>query len=107
LSGDELSPEGLRLRAAKLGFDIACQESVEQVVGQEGQQGKGLDRVRIVINLHLKPRFGDTVVDDIGQKEVDAPIDDLAAQGRAKNTIKNVCTNLGILLGEVFRRRAR
>jgi hypothetical protein len=47
------------------------------------------------------------VVDDIGQKEVDAPIDDLAAQGRAKNTIKNVCTNLGILLGEVFRRRAR
>src|SRR5208282_4481173 len=41
LRGDELSPEGLRLGAAQLRFDIACQESVEQVVSQEGPQGKG------------------------------------------------------------------
>jgi hypothetical protein len=46
LGGHELSPEGLRLGAAQLRFDIACQESMEQVVGQEGQQSKGLDRLR-------------------------------------------------------------
>lgn len=46
--GDELRPEALRLDAAKGGFDIACQEGVEQVVGLEGQQGKGLDRTWIV-----------------------------------------------------------
>jgi hypothetical protein len=38
LCGNELRPEGLRLGAAtQSGFDIACQESVEQVVGQEGR----------------------------------------------------------------------
>jgi hypothetical protein len=69
LGGDELRPKGLRLDAAQGGFDIASQESVEQVVGQEDQQGKGLDRLRIVfidvIGVPTVHQFIEAIVFDV------------------------------------------
>ena len=95
-------------------FTQRAEKWVEDVKAQHARDGEyarvkrsSFPSIKSAINLHLKPRFGDTGVDDIGQKEVDALIDDLAAQGRAKNTIKNVCTILGILLGRSFQTKSK
>jgi integrase len=56
---------------------------------------------RSVLNIHLA-RFNATRADDISQKDVDTLVEDLAAQGKAKNSIKNIVVILGIVLGKTF-----
>lgn len=58
--------------------------------------------MKSLITLHLKPRFGSTAIDEIDQNFVDSLIKELAAKGKAKNTIRNVVTVVGIVLGKSF-----
>ena len=86
-------------------------EDVKAQYAKDGEYARvkrsSFPSIKSIINLHLKPAFGDTAVDDIGQKEVDTLIEALAAQGKAKNTIKNVCTILGIVLGKSFQTKSK
>lgn len=58
--------------------------------------------MRSAINTHLA-RFNDKCVEEISQTDVDALMDELAAKGKAKTTIKNIVVILGIVLGRAFK----
>jgi integrase len=95
-------------------FTQRADKWVEDVKTQHAADGEyarvkrsSFPSMKSAINLHLRPRFGDMAVDDIGQNEVDALIEDLATRGKAKNTIKNVCTILGIVLGRGFQTKGK
>jgi integrase len=54
-----------------------------------------------VLNIHLA-RFNSTCANEVSQQDVDALVEELAAQGKSKNTIKNIVVILGIVLGRTF-----
>jgi integrase len=54
-----------------------------------------------VLNIHLS-QLNDKCAGEISQQDVDALVEKLAAQGKAKNTIKNIVVILCIVLGRTF-----
>lgn len=56
---------------------------------------------RSVLNTHLA-RFNKKCANDVSQEDVDTLVEDLAAQGKSKNTIKNIVVILGIILDKTF-----
>ncbi len=54
-----------------------------------------------VLNIHLS-QFNDKCANEVSQQDVDALVEKLAAQGKAKNTIKNIVVILCIVLGRTF-----
>ncbi len=57
--------------------------------------------IQSVLNTHLA-QFNDKCANDISQQDVDALVEELAAKGKAKTTIKNIVVILGIVLGRTF-----
>jgi integrase len=93
-------------------FTQQADKWIEDVKTQHANDGEyarvkrgSFPSMKSIINLHLKPRFGDTAIDEIDQKNVDNLIKELAIKGKAKNTIRNVVTVVGIVLGKTFQTR--
>jgi integrase len=59
------------------------------------------------VNAHLLPRLKNLNVVDIGEKEVDGIISDLATKGRSKSVIKSTLLGLSMILGRKFDSRAK
>jgi integrase len=55
-----------------------------------------------IVKLHLQPRFGDRLEDEIRQQDAERLIEELAFKGKSKVTIKNIVVTLGIVLGRKF-----
>ncbi|MGA7796133.1 MAG: tyrosine-type recombinase/integrase [Candidatus Acidiferrales bacterium] len=90
-------------------FTQQADKWVEDVKAEHAKDGEyarvkrgSFPSMKSIINLHLKPRFGDTANHEIDQNVVDSLIKELAAKGKAKNTIRNVVTVVGIVLGKTF-----
>jgi hypothetical protein len=128
-SMDAMTKTAARLLAPKIlaehGVNTAQHllRAIEPVVTSKQQADKWVKRIRTqhasgnayadvkpstfrtmcsAINTHLA-RFNDKCVEEISQADVDALMDEPAAKGKAKTTIKNIVVILGIVLGRAFK----